>query len=183
MSASRSAAIVVTGLPASGKSTLGRALADALDWPFLDKDDFLEALFEAHEVQDLKDRSQLSRQSDALFQAAAEQHDHVVLVSHWASRSGSGSGTPTGWLRKRFTRLVEIHCTCAPDIAAARFAARRRHPKHMDHLRPGNVLKQQMQEQAEQLPLRLGNVVTVSTEHRVDLKAILTSDQLIRVQS
>jgi len=36
--------IILTGLPASGKSTLGRAVAAALGLPMLDKDDILEAL-------------------------------------------------------------------------------------------------------------------------------------------
>ena len=38
--------VVVSGLPASGKSTLGRALAAAWALPFIDKDEILEALFE-----------------------------------------------------------------------------------------------------------------------------------------
>ena len=39
--------IVVSGLPGSGKSTLGQQLATALGLPFLDKDTILERLFEA----------------------------------------------------------------------------------------------------------------------------------------
>ena len=39
--------VIVTGLPASGKSTLGRAVAAALGLPMLDKDDILEALFDS----------------------------------------------------------------------------------------------------------------------------------------
>lgn len=35
--------IFLIGLPGSGKSTLGRALAAALGWPFLDLDDVIEA--------------------------------------------------------------------------------------------------------------------------------------------
>lgn len=36
--------IVVTGLMGVGKSTLGRALADALGWPYSDSDDDIERL-------------------------------------------------------------------------------------------------------------------------------------------
>ena len=39
--------VVVSGLPASGKSTLSRRLATALSLPMLDKDDILEGLFES----------------------------------------------------------------------------------------------------------------------------------------
>lgn len=38
--------IVITGPPASGKTTLARALAPALDLPLLSKDEFKERLFE-----------------------------------------------------------------------------------------------------------------------------------------
>ena len=37
--------IIVTGLPASGKSTIGRAVAAALNLPLLDKHEILEGLF------------------------------------------------------------------------------------------------------------------------------------------
>jgi shikimate kinase len=38
--------VVVSGLPGSGKTTLGRRLAQALNLPLIDKDDILDRLFE-----------------------------------------------------------------------------------------------------------------------------------------
>lgn len=38
--------IIITGLPCTGKSTLGRKLADELHLPFVSKDDFKELLFD-----------------------------------------------------------------------------------------------------------------------------------------
>jgi gluconate kinase len=38
--------VVISGLPGSGKTTLGRGLASALQLPFIDKDDILNRLFE-----------------------------------------------------------------------------------------------------------------------------------------
>lgn len=176
-------AIIVTGLPASGKTTLARAVARTLRWPLLDKDDFLETLYETHEVRSLADRSRLSRQSDALFQRAAQEQLRVVLVSHWAVGAPSNGGTPTSWLTAQFDHLIELCCLCSPDTATARFQARRRHPKHLDHLRLAADLRQQMQDRHDLLPLGIGPVVTVNTERDVDLAAVLTSDHLIRVQS
>lgn len=45
-------ATVLSGLPASGKTTVGRGIASAMAIPLLDKDDFLEDLFEKHRVGD-----------------------------------------------------------------------------------------------------------------------------------
>ena len=81
-------AVIVTGLPASGKSTIARALATALGWPLLDKDVFLEALFDAHPVRLPDDRRHLSRAADAAFRQAAEALDRAILVSHWRPRQG-----------------------------------------------------------------------------------------------
>jgi len=39
-------AIIVSDLPAHGKTTVGKLLAKYLNFNFLDKDDFLEAIFE-----------------------------------------------------------------------------------------------------------------------------------------
>jgi shikimate kinase len=44
--------VVLSGLPCSGKSRLGRQLAVALNLPVIDKDDMLERLFEAQGIGD-----------------------------------------------------------------------------------------------------------------------------------
>jgi hypothetical protein len=44
--------VVVSGLPGSGKTTLGRRLARALGLPLIDKDDILERLFETKGIGD-----------------------------------------------------------------------------------------------------------------------------------
>ncbi|WP_370645738.1 AAA family ATPase [Ruegeria sp. Ofav3-42] len=53
--------IVVTGLPASGKTTVAREIAKRLGLVFLDKDDFLEELYERHGVPSWEHRKKLSR--------------------------------------------------------------------------------------------------------------------------
>ena len=39
--------VVVSGLPASGKTTVGRVLSEGLSLPLIDKDAILEALFDS----------------------------------------------------------------------------------------------------------------------------------------
>ena len=64
-----SACIVVTGLPASGKSSLGAIVARELAMSCLDKDDFLERLFEeSGHAGDGAWRRQLSDRSNRMFE-------------------------------------------------------------------------------------------------------------------
>lgn len=56
--------VVVSGLPASGKSTLASALASAMKFAYLDKDVFLENLFHLEGVGDAQHRRRLSKRAD-----------------------------------------------------------------------------------------------------------------------
>ena len=63
--------VVMSGLPGSGKTTLGRQLGAALGLDVLDKDDFLEAHFADYAEIDSTLRSTLSRLADAELQERA----------------------------------------------------------------------------------------------------------------
>lgn len=111
--AADSLCIVVSGLPARGKSTRGKAVAAKLDLPQLDEDAYLERLFRARGVGDAGWRHRLSRASDGLFSRDAERIRAVVLVSHWRpSGYHADSGTPIGWLAVTYSRVVELYCDC-----------------------------------------------------------------------
>lgn len=134
--------VVVSGLPGSGKSTLGHELAPRLGLALLDKDDFLEGLLDGHAAVDAQLRHALSRQSDRDFQRAAEASSGAVLVSFWRREDlSSTSGTPTDWLG--LPNVVEMHCACSPTVAATRFVARQRHTGHGDARRSADELARQ----------------------------------------
>jgi predicted kinase len=130
--------VVVSGLPGSGKSTLARRLAAPLNLPVIDKDEILEKLFESKGAGDaafskLIRRRALSRESDAMFQDLATVSEGALLVSFWRVPGMTpDSGTPTGWLSGLSDHVINLHCFCAPEVAAARFMQRTRHPGHLD---------------------------------------------------
>lgn len=172
--------IVITGLPGSGKSTLARQLAPALNRAHLDKDDILEALFDSLGVGDIQWRFQLSRASDEVFSKLALQSPGAILTSWWQHpRASSKSGTPTQWLSSLPFEAIEIYCVCSPEIAATRFAERRRHAGHLDDQRKVSEIAAQFEEYAALGPLGIGSVVQVNTEGEVDLSALLP---VIRMQ-
>jgi AAA domain len=161
--------VVVSGLPASGKSTVARALANALRLELLDKDDFLEALFDTRGVGDVGWRRQLSTAADAQFRRRAELSQGAVLTSWWKHpRSPSASGTPTDWLASLRGPRVEVHCRCSAAVAALRFLARARHPGHLDRRWTHAELLAAFEQQASFGPLCIGASLLVNTEVACD---------------
>jgi AAA domain len=126
--------VVVSGLPGSGKTTLARQLAPALNLPLIDKDEILDRLFDSKGVGDAKWRRALSRESDVIFQREAASLDGAVLVSFWRlAGMVADSGTPTEWLGGISNAVVvNVQCNCKPETAAERFLQRKRHPGHLD---------------------------------------------------
>src|SRR5215213_1627259 len=125
--------VVVTGLPASGKSTVAVAVADQLRLPLLDKDVILEALFESLGAGSGEWRSKLSRAADLVLQQLSMQTRGAVLASWWRHpESGAASGTSPSWLQSLPGEIIEVHCSCSRGVAAERFSRRRRHPGHLD---------------------------------------------------
>ncbi|HSS52466.1 MAG TPA: AAA family ATPase [Thermoanaerobaculia bacterium] len=166
--------LVISGLPASGKTTLGRRLAGALGLPLLDKDEILEALFEGLGVGDTQWRNRLSRSADVVFQRLAEQTAGAVLASFWRHPQVTAeSGTPTGWLSALSGKVVEVHCVCPPEAAAERFLARKRHDGHLDRDRGRDDLVAGFVRLAALGPLGIGPWIDVDTGHPVDFDGVL----------
>jgi len=117
--------VLVTGLPASGKSTLAGPLSRALDLPLLAKDTVKEALWEALGPGDAEWAARLGAASAEVLLAVAIDAGAAV-VDHFFHRDRL-----TAWSRLP-GRLVEVHCAVSPDLARARYQARRRHPAHHD---------------------------------------------------
>ena len=124
----RKSFVGISGLPGSGKTTLGRRLAPMLNLPLIDKDDILSRLFESKGVGNAAWRRALSGESDLILQQDGSSSGGAILVSFWRLPGMPlDSGTPTDWLDAPSHHVVNVHCGCELEVAASRFFQRRRH--------------------------------------------------------
>lgn len=119
-------AVVVTGLPGSGKTTVAEPLATSLNLPLIAKDHIKELL--ADHLGLGPQAQNYGPASVQILLALAARAPEVVLESFfWPGLSETeliGLGRP----------LVQVHCRCDPALARARFEERlragERHPVH-----------------------------------------------------
>ena len=166
--------IVVTGLPASGKSTVGGAVAERLGLPLYDKDQILESLFESLGIGDTEWRARLSRAADVVLQRQVLGSPGAVIASWWRHPlSPVESGTSTEWLAALPGAVTELHCRCSPQVALERFVGRQRHAGHLDGTKSHSELRASFERSAQYGPLGIGRLVTVSTELPLELSDVL----------
>lgn len=166
--------VVVSGLPASGKTTLSRSLASALALSLIDKDDILEALFETLGVGDADWRQRLSRASDVILECLAKSSSGAVLTSFWRNpQISTDSGTPTEWITTTSNCIIEVYCVCDPEIAATRFINRTRHQGHLDSAKRYEDVVSSFRTLAVRGPLGIGELVKVDTYGEVAHSAVV----------
>ena len=166
--------IIVTGIPASGKSTVARAVSAALGLAMLDKDEILEVLFNSQGVGNAEWRARLSRDADEVLQEKAFRSQSAVIASWWRHPASKvGSGTPVEWLSSLPGVMIELYCNCSAEIATERFLSRKRHEGHLDPLKTRAEVLATFQQHLTLGPLGLGRVVEVTTERSVDLRTVL----------
>ena len=138
----RSALVIIHGSPASGKTSLGLALAADLGIPCFAKDEVKEALFETLGVGDRDWSSRLSRASFAvLLRVGAAQlraGRPCLLEGNWRAEhlpaltsAGRGIESP----------FAQICCYADPVEIDRRFRARQRHAGHLDGLLSSEILQ------------------------------------------
>lgn len=126
-------AVLVNGVPASGKSTVARAIGARLGLPVLALDAVKEVLFDAlgHRDADRDWGRTLGRISlDAIWSLVAGfPQGSCVVIDAWL-RLPPHDGVTAGLGRAGIERWVEVWCQARPEVLVARYAARERHPGH-----------------------------------------------------
>lgn len=161
--------IVVTGGPGAGKTDLARPLARALGLPLLSKDDIKEALFDELGTGDRLWSRRLGRASIAVLYRLASQAPTAVIESVFQRDAARQD------LADLARPVIEIHCSCAPELAIARFEERAqtvRHPGHLDHRQPRNKLEQLVLDGSEPLGLG-GSLLRLDTTDGVDVDSVV----------
>jgi predicted kinase len=159
--------VLVTGPPASGKTTLARPLAHLLGLPLLGKDTIKEALFDTMGTGDRAWSRQLGAASYAVLLALARQLPAAVLDANFYPTHGPA-------LLQACQRPIEVFCHCPAAEVERRFTRRAptRHPGHVDH-----VLDAQLKAALDGGvgPLGLGGpVLEVDTSGPVEVAAVAT---------
>jgi len=167
--------VVVTGIPASGKTTLATALGIQLGWPLISKDVVKEALFDALGTGDLDWSQRLGRAGHVVMYSLAATFPRVILEAHFRR----GFAEPE--LQALNRRIVQIYCRCPVDVAAERYRRRiddpDRHAGHLPEHQSDQVIERWMNEVPTPLDLPNALLVEVDTTGPVDIGANATSIQ------
>ncbi|BCW66619.1 hypothetical protein NicSoilB4_13820 [Arthrobacter sp. NicSoilB4] len=161
--------ILVNGLPGSGKTTLARELAAALELPLFSKDAYKECLWDSARPPGAAESTALGRRAlELMWAGIAAAKGPAVVESFWFAprdleflRSDlRGAGR---------TVAAEVWCALDPAAARQRCRNRDRHPVHHAAHDDDDVWSRWVQEAG---PLGLGPVLEVSTERPVDVPPV-----------
>jgi predicted kinase len=128
---------VVTGPPASGKTSVAEELAKKLGVPFLSKDAFKEKLYESFGSEDELEERIDSAALAILFSVVERQLAEGVSVTAESNFDTASDVEPLRTLaREHDAQIVQIHIGGETDALVAKFARRaasgKRHPGHGD---------------------------------------------------
>jgi predicted kinase len=158
--------VLVSGPPASGKSTIAPLVAEEFALPLIAKDTIKDALLERLPVADVEASRELGRASvRAMLAVAAASPVGAVLESNFYRSVARGElGALPG-------RVIEVFCRCSQEIAEARHQLRAgsRDAGYFDQVRARDELwNDEISE-----PVAGGwPLIEVDTDHQVDFSKL-----------
>lgn len=158
--------VVMSGLPASGKSTLAAALADRLGFCLISKDAMLMTLYAAlgFDAGDGTASMRTGAAAWAVFWMQARSSPRAVLDTNIQPSDRRQMDA----LRSLGETLLEVRCECPAELAKARYAARAKigHPAQRHTTLDDKRLALYAR------PIGVGGIVLVDTSVPVDLESV-----------
>ncbi len=133
-------AIIISGPPCTGKTTLGQRLAHDLRLPFLSKDRIKELLFDTLGVGDREWSKKLGAATIEMLFMLAETElaagRSFLLEANF--RPAQANGQFMALKEKYAFRAIQVECRADTAVLLDRFKTRtesgERHPGHIDHV-------------------------------------------------
>lgn len=160
--------LIITGHPATGKTTLARALAAELAMPLVSKDTLKESMFDSLGCRDRAWARQVGAAAIMLLYRIAEELLAVgqPLIVESNFRADLDTSRMLELQQRHPFRPVQLRCIASPEVMVARYlrriAAGERHPGHCET--PGEADIAMMRHLGHIEPLLIGgSLLTVDT--------------------
>lgn len=171
----KSVIVLITGMPATGKTTLGKTLSEKYLFPFISKDALKERIFDALGWSDkdwsLKVSAASHRIMDYVIEEELKAGQSIILESNFKHAIDSARFTK---MQSRFgCEVVQILCWAKGEVVFERFMKRigttERHPGQVEKISPEEIRRGFVAANGKDVPLDIpGKTIeldTTDTEH------------------
>ena len=170
--------ILILGLPATGKTTISRHIAEHFNLPLLVKDDIKEIMFDGLGWSDREWSQKVGRTAFQLLDYVVEQQlksGHSIIVET-PLRPEYENEKFQKWQADYGFHCIQVLCDADINVLAERFEARAkddRHPGHVDHTHLEEFKAMLAKGKAEALDVKGGLIEVDTTDFsKVDERAI-----------
>jgi predicted kinase len=131
----QSTLIIITGMAATGKTTLSQKLASDLRWPLINKDTVMEIIFDQLGWEDrqrsIRTGITAYRLMDYVIEEQLKAGHNLIVESNF--KPSFDSRRFSEWIKKYDVTCLQIVCHADKDIILKRYADRQ-HKRHQGHV-------------------------------------------------